>query len=53
MSFIDAIGLLGSGLGIISFLQKNIPGDAPAQGAKIRIKAGNPGDNNPGLVSIS
>ncbi|KFZ03596.1 hypothetical protein V502_10809 [Pseudogymnoascus sp. VKM F-4520 (FW-2644)] len=49
MAFIDAIGLLGSGLGIISFLQKNIPGDAPAQGAKIRVKAGNPGDNNPGL----
>ncbi|KFY35171.1 hypothetical protein V494_06143 [Pseudogymnoascus sp. VKM F-4513 (FW-928)] len=49
MSVVDAIGLLGAGLGIISFFQNNIPGDPPAQGAKIRIKAGNPGDDNPGL----
>lgn len=53
MSFVDAIGLLGAGLGIISFLESHIPGDAPAQGAKIRVKVGNPGDNDPGLVSYN
>jgi hypothetical protein len=51
MSFVDAIGLVGASLGIIGFMQANIPGDPPPQGAKIRVKAGNPGDDNPGLVS--
>lgn len=51
MSFIDAIGIVGTGLGIIGFLKANIAGDPPPEGAKIRVKAGNPGDDNPGLVS--
>ena len=50
-SVVDAIGLLGSVLGIIGFIQHNIPGESPPEGALVRVKAGNPGDDNPGLVS--
>ncbi|KAK7425868.1 hypothetical protein QQZ08_007582 [Neonectria magnoliae] len=45
---VDGLGLVGSVLGIVGFIQDNIP-EKPAEGASIRIKAGNPGDDNPGL----
>ena len=48
---IEGIGAISGALGIIGFYEDNIPGMAPPQGASIRIKAGNPGDDNPGVVS--
>jgi hypothetical protein len=47
---INTIGLITGFLGVVSFIQDNLP-EKPAQGATVRIKAGNPGDDNPGMVS--
>ena len=47
---IDAIGIVSGGLGIISFFQSNMA-NPPPQGAVVRVKGGNPGDDDPGLVS--
>lgn len=47
----DTIGVVSGVLGIVGFIQDNVP-DKPAQGAAVRIKIGNPGDNNPGMVSV-
>lgn len=49
-AIVDAIGLVGTGLTAIGFLQSNLP-DKPAEGATIRIKAGLAGDDDPGVVS--
>lgn len=51
MGVVDAIGVIGSALTIIGFLQSNIP-DNPPKGAKIRIKAGLSGDDDPQAVSM-
>lgn len=48
---INAIGVVSGILGTIGFIQDNLP-EKPAQGASVRIKAGNPGDDNPGMVSV-
>lgn len=50
---IDAIGVVSGGLGIISFFQGNLPGEKPPQGAIIKIKAGNPGDEDVDEVSMN
>lgn len=42
---VDAIGLVSGVLGIVSFIQDLIP-DNPVEGANIRIKAGNGGDDD-------
>ncbi|KAB5576372.1 hypothetical protein GE09DRAFT_1266116 [Coniochaeta sp. 2T2.1] len=42
---VDAIGVVGSVFGIISFFQDQFPGDPP-QGATVQIKIGNPGDDD-------
>ncbi|RSL61019.1 hypothetical protein CEP54_006481 [Fusarium duplospermum] len=42
---VDAIGLVSGVLGIVSFIQSLIP-ENPKEGAIIRIKAGNGGDND-------
>lgn len=47
----DAIGLVSGLLGIVQFMQDNFP-EKPPQGASVRVKAGNPGDDNPGMVSV-
>ncbi|KAK2616342.1 hypothetical protein QQS21_000776 [Conoideocrella luteorostrata] len=50
MSFgvVDAIGVVGSVIGVIGFIANRIPNNPP-KGASIRVKAGLPGDNNPGM----
>jgi hypothetical protein len=45
----NAIGLSSGVLGIIGFMQDNIPEEVP-QGAMVRIKVANPGVKNPGTV---
>jgi hypothetical protein len=51
VAVVDAIGLVSGLLGVVGFIQDNLP-EKPAEGATVRIKAGNPGDNNPGMVSV-
>lgn len=50
VSVVDAIGVVSGVLGVVSFIRDNIP-ERPKGGAAVQIKAGNPGDKNPGLVS--
>lgn len=50
VSVIDALGVVGTALTIVGFLQSNIP-DAPPEGATIRIKAGLSGDDEAQIVS--
>lgn len=52
VSFVDAVGLISGALGIVSFTQGLIPAEKPPQGAIIRIKAGNPGDEDVDEVSF-
>ena len=51
--FLDGLGLLGDALGVISFFSELVPEKPPPDGAAIRIKAGNPGGDNPGMVSTA
>jgi len=48
---IDAIGIVSGVLGIVGFIQDQIP-DKPTEGAAIRIKAGSGGTDDEGSVSI-
>jgi hypothetical protein len=49
---IEAIGLISGALGIIGFLQDNIPGKPEAQGAKVRVKVGlQRTEDDPNVVS--
>jgi len=51
---IDGIGLLSGGLGIIGFIQDNIPGPAIPEGPILRIKVGlEKGDDEGQLVCPS
>ena len=48
-SLIDGVGLISGALGIVGFIQDNIP-DKPPQGANIRVKLGLGDDDNHGNV---
>lgn len=47
---VDTIGVVSGVLGIVGFIQGNIPKE-PVRGATVRIKAGKPGKHNGGMVS--
>lgn len=46
----DGIGLVSGVLGIVGFIQDNVPDDPP-EGANIRVKLGLGDDDNHGIVS--
>ena len=47
---VDVIGIVSGVLGIVSFIQGNIPSQ-PDEGAAVRIKAGSGGTDDEGSVS--
>ena len=50
---IDAIGIVSGVLGIVGFLQDQIPEKPTVEGAAIRIKAGSGGTDDQDSVSIT
>ncbi len=48
---IDGVGLVSGVLGIVGFIQDNVP-DKPPEGAIVRVKLGLGDDDDHGIVSL-